>query len=59
VVAISVQLSPLLLSFWYKVFSGFDGSNTQISLPIERETMILCTSLMVAFTTLIGKLGKV
>jgi len=54
-----VQLSPLLLSFWYKVFSGFDGSNTQISLPIERETMILCTSLMVAFTTLIGKLGKV
>lgn len=59
VVAISVQLSPLLLSFWYKVFSGFDGSNTPVSLPIERETMILCTSLLVALTTLVGKLGKI
>lgn len=58
-VAISVQLSPLLFSFWYKVFSGFDGSNTQISLPIERETMILCTSLLASMTTLVGKLGKI
>lgn len=31
VVSVSVQLTPLLLQFWYMVFNGF-GANVEISL---------------------------
>lgn len=57
VVAISVQLTPLLLQFWYNVFNGF-GQKVEVSLKTERVTMALCTSLLVALTSLIGRLGK-
>lgn len=56
VVAISVQLSPLLLSFWEQVFAGF-GKNAVLSLQTERETMALCTSLLAALCCLVGRLG--
>jgi hypothetical protein len=58
VVAISVQLTPLLLQFWTMVFNGFNGANVPISLTIERITMVLCTSLLTALTSLVGRLGK-
>lgn len=58
VVGVSVQITPLLLSFWYKVFNGFNGSNVEISLSTERITMVLCTSLLTALTSLVGRLGK-
>lgn len=58
VVGVSVQITPLLLSFWYKVFNGFNGTNVEISLSTERITMVLCTSLLTALTSLVGRLGK-
>lgn len=58
VVGVSVQITPLLLSFWYKVFNGFNGTNVEISLSTERITMVLCTSLLAALTSLVGRLGK-
>lgn len=58
VVAISVQLTPLLLQFWSSVFNGF-GPSIEISLQTERITMALCTSLLASLTSLVGRLGKI
>ncbi|XP_031472927.1 uncharacterized protein LOC116245608 [Nymphaea colorata] len=58
VVAISVQSAPLLLQFWNNVFNGF-GPNAELSLNTERITMVLCTSLLTALTSLVGRLGKI
>lgn len=58
VVAISVQSTPLLLRFWSNVFNGF-GQNAELSLTTERVTMVLCTSLLTALTSLVGRLGKI
>ena len=56
--AISVQLTPLLLQFWYNAFNGFK-QNAEISLGTERITMALCTSLLASLTSLVGRLGKI
>jgi hypothetical protein len=58
VVAVSVQITPLLLRFWSSVFNGFN-QNVEISLTTERITMVLCTSLLTALTSLVGRLGKI
>lgn len=58
VVAVSVQAAPMLLQFWYNVFNGF-GPNAPLSLESERVTMVLCSSLLVALSALVGRLGKV
>jgi hypothetical protein len=57
-VAVSVQAAPMLLQFWYNVFNGF-GPNAPLSLESERVTMVLCSSLLVALSALVGRLGKV
>ncbi len=58
VVAVSVQAAPMLLQFWSNVFNSF-GPDAPLSLESERITMVLCSSLLVSLSALVGRLGKV
>lgn len=55
-VVVTVQLAPLLLTFWDQVFNGFND-RAQLTVPIMRSTFVLCASLFVALTILVGRLG--
>lgn len=70
-VGITVQVSPLLQSFWYLVFHGFNTvqETTEVFSTIyggkmihlleytEKIAMITACSLLLAMTCLIGKIG--
>lgn len=58
VIAVSVQLTPMLLRFWDNAFSGFSGS-LQLTLAVERTTMVQCSSLLLSLTALVGRMGQV
>lgn len=74
VAAISVQLSPLWQKIWYAAFhsftadkadatSGFhfyfQGTMLKYSLFTERLTMVMVSSLLLAFTGFVGKLAAI
>jgi len=58
-VFVTVQLAPLMISFWTKVFeTSFDTDvGVQISNDVMIRAFIMCASLLLSLTILVGRLG--
>jgi hypothetical protein len=58
VIGLTVQLQPLVYQFWNYCFNGFSGAFL-VSLDNMTISMLACTSMLVAFCFLTGRLSIV